>query len=111
MAPRFGEIEAIGYISSMNEIPQIVIPRPGEVKPYKIPDKRWEEITKEIYGSAELPQTIRHEHDAQWDHRFWSIQNAHDQSEGKKFGFWTLIGAIFLLMDLTWYFRVGKWSF
>lgn len=95
----------------MVEIPQVIIPRPGETKPYKIPDKRWEEIIEEMYGSAELPQTIHHAHDERWDDRFWSIQNAHDQSEGKKIGFWTVIGVIFLLMDLTWYFRVGIWNY
>jgi hypothetical protein len=91
----------------MTELPQIVIPRPGgEARPYKTPDKRWEEVTREMYGSSELPDSIHHRHDPVWNERFWSIQNAHDQSEGKKFGFWAIIGIIFVLMDMTWYFRV-----
>lgn len=93
----------------MAEIPQIIIPRPGgATKPYETPGERWEEVTLEMYGSADLPATIRHKHDPEWDNRFWSVQNARDQSEFKKFGFWSIIGVIFLLMDLSWYFRVGR---
>lgn len=95
----------------MTEVPQIVIPRPGEVRSYRTPDKRWEEVTKEIYGSADLPRTIRFAHDPYWDERFWSIQNVHDQGAWvvkkdftgeRKIGFWTFIGLSF------W---IGLWSF
>lgn len=91
----------------MVEVPQIIIPRPGgATKPYQTPGERWQEVTQEMYGSAELPTTIHHEHDPEWNNRFWSIQSAHDQYELKKFGFWTIIGVLFLLSDLTWYVRI-----
>jgi hypothetical protein len=91
----------------VTEIPQIIVPRPGgTAKPYETPAEHWEELCDEMYGSHELPQNIRHEHDEHWDRRFWSIQNAHDQWESKHFGPWSVIAAVFLLMDLTWYFRI-----
>lgn len=109
----------------MAELQQI-IPRPGEIrpeKPYRTPDRRWEEVTEEIYGSAEEPRNIELEHNPNWDREFWSIQNAHDQVgfialglptvpyDGKPrrrtFGFWTVIGLLMVFGDLGWlWFRV-----
>jgi hypothetical protein len=86
---------------------EIIIPRPGEVrpdKPYRTPDQRWEEVTKNMYGSAELPTNIWFDHDPNWDGRFWSIQNAHDQFDLKVFGFWTIVGLLMVTADLAWYF-------
>lgn len=103
----------------MSEI-QHVIPRPGHNvpdRPYKTPDERWAEVVEEIYGSAELPQTIRHEHDADWDRRFLSIQSAHDQfatiaeflpmavtptKRRSTFGFWSVVGLLMIGGDLLW---------
>jgi hypothetical protein len=91
----------------MSDVPQIIIPRPGSTaKEYKTPDKHWEEVCDKLYGSHDLPQNIRHDHDEHWRGRFWSLQNARDQSEGKRFGVWSVISVTFLVMDLTWYFRV-----
>jgi hypothetical protein len=84
----------------------IIIPRPDERRataPYKTPEQRWEEVTKQMYGSAELPETIRFDHDAEWKDRFWSIQNAYDQRMGNKIGFWSFIGMLFLLADVGGY--------
>jgi hypothetical protein len=85
----------------IQQIP-VVIPR-KELKPYKTPDERWEEVTKEIYGSADLPEIIHFDHDPYWDGRFWSIQNANNQSQLKTFGFWTIIGALYAFADMWWF--------
>lgn len=90
----------------MPELQQI-IPRPGEIrpdKPYRTPDQRWEEVVDEIYGDHAEPQNLTFEHDARWDHRLWSVQNAHDQSRLKRLGFWSVVGVMFLLADLGWVF-------
>lgn len=91
----------------MPELQQI-IPRPGEIrpdKPYRTPDQRWEEVVEEIYGdSTEPPRNLTFDHDAGWDQRLWSIQNAHEQSRLRRFGFWTFIGVLFLIADLGWIF-------
>ena len=90
----------------MVELPQIIIPRPGgQQKSYETPGERWEEVTQEIYGSADLPITTHHVHDPHWDHRLFSVQNARDQYELKRFGFWTIIWALFVLSDLGWLVR------
>lgn len=109
----------------MSELQQI-IPRPGQIrpeKPYRTPDRRWEEVCDEIYGSHALPENLQFESDPQWDQRFWSIQNAHDQAgfatammpgvpfDGKRrryrFGFWSVIGLLMASGDLGWlWFRV-----
>jgi hypothetical protein len=87
------------------EFGSIIIPRPaGPDKPYRSPDEHWEEVTRDIYGSAELPRTIRFEHDPKWERRFWSIQNARNQYELTSFGFWSFIGALMILANLSWYF-------
>jgi hypothetical protein len=86
---------------------ETILPRPGEVrpdKPYRTPDRRWEEVTEEIYGSTELPRNIDHEYDLYWNTRFWSVQNAHDQYQLSSFGFWTVIGLLMLSADLGWLF-------
>lgn len=86
---------------------ETIIPRPGEVRPdrpYRTPDQRWEEVTEEMYGSSELPQTIHFAHDVLWDHRFMSIQNARNQSRLKSFGVWTCVGALMIVADLSWFF-------
>ena len=73
---------------------QTIIPRPGEIrpdKPYRTPDRRWEEVTQEMYGSAEAVQNVRFEHDEYWNKRFFSIQNVNDQTQGKRTGVWTMI--------------------
>src|SRR5882757_1351524 len=57
------------YADAMRELQQI-IPRPGEDrpdKPYRTPDRRWEEVTEEIYGSAEEPTNIEFVHNPYWD--------------------------------------------
>lgn len=85
---------------------EIIIPRPGEqwaVAPYRIPEQRWEEVTEEMYGSAELPTTISFDHDPDWRYRFWSAQNARDQADGKRLGFWTFIGLLFVVADVGGY--------
>jgi len=83
----------------------ILIPRPAAPdKPYRSPDEHWERVTKAMYGSADLPETIRFQHDPKWERRFWSIQNAHNQSQLSSLGFWSLIGALMLFSDATWYF-------
>jgi hypothetical protein len=86
----------------MAELQQI-IPRPGEIrpdKPYRTPDRRWEEVTKQIYGIAELPANIEFEHDQDWRQRVFSTQRAHDHEH------WLWATAFYMLMfsDLAWFF-------
>lgn len=101
----------------MAELEQI-IPRPGEVrpdKPYRTPDRRWEEVTEDMYGSTDLPTNIYIEHDPFWDQRLFSVQNAGDQAKSMMvwlpktetsrpnvFGFWTIICLLFIAADLGW---------
>lgn len=89
-----------------------IIPRPaGEIKPYKSPDKHWEEVTKEMYGSADLPQTIHFQHDPEWDSRLWSVQNARNQYEFKSFGFWSLVGTLMAAGWLTLVVHPFSWRY
>ena len=93
------------YLADM-ELRQI-IPNPGEVrpdKPYRTPDQRWEEVTKEIYGSSAEPENIRHDYDPDWNHRFWSVQGARGHYELKEIGLWSLVGVLFVAADLGWVF-------
>ena len=83
-------------------IQQIPVIRKETNKPYKTPDERWQEVTQEIYGSIELPQVIHFDHDPMWDHRFWAIQNIRDQSDGKRFGFWTIMYLLTIVVGLFW---------
>lgn len=102
----------------MSEL-QHIIPRPGGrvVRTYQTPNERWEEVTKEIYGSAAEPKNIVVEHDPLWDRRLFSLQNAHDQvqflrprtetSRRPSFGFWSVVAALMVLADLGWvWFRI-----
>jgi hypothetical protein len=102
-----------------NELQQI-IPRPGEIKPYKIPDEVWEELTERLYGTTEEPHNITFDHVQDWDTKFWSIQNIHNQAaclpigvvmtsapelkptQKSSFGFWTFIGILFMLAAVSW---------
>lgn len=99
------------YVAAMSELQQI-IPRPGEIrpdKPYRTPDQRWEEVVDEIYGDAALPRNVAFEHDVLWDGRLLSVQNAHNQSRLKSFGFWSVIGVLFVIADLGWIFVRMIW--
>lgn len=93
-----------------DEVPQIVVPRPSEVKPYKTPDVRVHEVVKEIYGPTVELEPPR-KHDPWWRERLWSVQNARDQAEMKKFGFWSVIGVLYLIAQFGWLFAgyVAKW--
>jgi hypothetical protein len=86
----------------MTEIIQQIPVIKRELKPYRTPDQRWEEVTTEIYGSAELPATTHYDHDPLWDKRFWAIQNIRDQSDGKRFGFWTIVWGLMISANLLW---------
>lgn len=83
----------------------------GELKPYKTPDEHWQEVTEEMYGSSELPQTIHHEHDPEWGHRLWSVQSARNQYEMKAFGFWSFIYVLFFISQFSWLgvLTLAKW--
>ena len=93
----------------MTEVPHIIIPRPGEVsRPDIAEHEHWEDVCDDVYGVHDLPENIHFIHDPFWQTKFWSIQNAHDQYEFQRFGFWSLMGVIFMAMDLMWYVRVGR---
>jgi hypothetical protein len=79
----------------MSELQQI-IPKPAlPDKPYRSPEQHWEEVVRDIYQDTNVPENITFKHDEKWSRRFWSVQNALDQYNGHRFGFWTIIGLIF----------------
>ena len=85
----------------MSNVEQI-IPRPDlPTKPYRSPEQHWEEVVRDIYQDASAPSNAELKHDEKWDRRFWSLQNAYDQNNGKRFGFWTIIGFLFFLAQLV----------
>ena len=104
---------------------QHIIPRPGEIRPdapYRTPDRCWEEVTKEIYGSAELPQNIAFASDPDWRQRVWSIQRINDSAPRFIIGMmrpdgvpdvtmvknrswlWAGVFYLFFLADIVWIF-------
>lgn len=86
----------------MSELQQI-IPRPGEVrpdKPYRTPDRRWEEVCELVYGSSAMPENIRFDPDPFYHSRIWTMQAAHDHKDW----FWGSIYALMIFADLCWYF-------
>jgi hypothetical protein len=90
----------------MSNIEQI-IPRPAlPEKPYRSPEQHWEEVVRDIYQDISPPENIQFDHDVKWDRRFWSIQNAYDQNDGKRFGFWTIIGVLFFLVQFVGWGRL-----
>jgi hypothetical protein len=107
----------------MSEVRHIVPRQGGELRPYKTPDEHWREVTEEIYGSAELPETTQHMHDPEWDRRLLSIQNANDQTNAifaafgmvprstrpMRVGFWSVIAVLFVASEAMWFgFRVPR---
>lgn len=80
---------------------QIIIPRPGEVRPDdQRAEQYMEDVVLRMYGSAELPQNIRFHHDPIYRTRVFTIQAAHDHTN------W-LWGTVFWLMmfaDFAWFF-------
>lgn len=94
----------------MTDVPQIVVPKPSEAKvnPYRTPEIRQQQVSEEIYGPpVEPPRNFKH--DVWWRERFWSIQNARDQAEGKKFGFWSVIGVLFYIAQFGTIFAGCYW--
>jgi hypothetical protein len=86
----------------MSELQQI-IPRPGIIRPerpYQTPDRRWEEVCDQIYGSSALPENIRFERDPLYRTRIFTMQAAHDHTNW----FWSSIYALMIFADLCWYF-------